>query len=316
MPLSIARQGAQPRLGDLLAPYQRHLAAEAKSAKTISIYRRAVDDLLAFLDRNGLRTEPAAIDREALDTFMSEYLARHAATTASICYRALQQCFRWLEQEGYLAENPFRKMRPPQVPEAPVPILVEDELRRLLRTCERRKDFRSVRDYAILRVFIDGGCRLGEVAGLRWSPDDPERQDVMLDEGLLRVVGKGSRTRFVALGPRTVASLDRYLAIRTYHPSADLPWLWLSGAKHSRFTESGIGQMVGDRALEAGIGHVHAHQLRHTFAHRWMTAGGGEQDLMRLAGWRSPQMLARYGASAAAERAVAAHHRMRPAEDL
>jgi hypothetical protein len=49
--------------------------------------------------------------------------------------------------------------------------------------------------------------------------------------------------------------------------------------------------MVKQRGAEAGIADLHPHRLRHTFAHTWLASGGGETDLMRLAGWRSPQML-------------------------
>ena len=75
-------------------------------------------------------------------------------------------------------------------------------------------------------------------------------------------------------------------------------------------TDSGISQMLKRRCLQAGIDLVHPHQLRHTAAHVWMAEGGSETDAMRLFGWKSRQMLERYGASAADERAHAAAKRM------
>jgi integrase len=54
-----------------------------------------------------------------------------------------------------------------------------------------------------------------------------------------------------------------------------------------------VAQILKRGALDAGLGHVHPNQFRHTFAPNWLAAGGQEQDLMRLAGWRSREMVGR-----------------------
>ena len=298
--------------GDLrvnIKSFARHLRAENLSPSTEKSYVEAANQLEVFLADKGMPLVVGNLTREHIEAFIADQLAKWKPATAANRYRSLQQFFRWLEEEGELTNgNPMAKMKPPRVPEQPPDVLREEELKALLKTCEG-KGFESRRDAAILRVFMDTGARLGEVTGIRWDVDDDENNDLDLDRGVLRVLGKGGRFRLVQLGNKSVKALDRYLRMRSKHPRAEEKWLWLGGK--GGMTDSGIRQIVRRRGRQAGFQkQLHPHQLRHSFAHAWLHAGGGETDLMRVAGWQSRQMLERYGASAAQERALSAAKRL------
>jgi integrase len=192
------------------------------------------------------------------------------------------------------------------VPEQPVPVVAADTLARLLGACSGN-GYEHRRDTALIALLLDTGIRRAECAGIKLTDVDLEAQTIV-------VTGKGSRQRTAKYGEQVAIALDRYLRARRRHPSADSPYLWL-GSKGG-LTDSGIAQMLERRSDQAGIGRVHAHQFRHTFAHQWRLAGGNDDALMSLGGWRSPQMLQRYGRSAAAERAREAHERLSPADRM
>jgi integrase/recombinase XerC len=77
-----------------------------------------------------------------------------------------------------------------------------------------------------------------------------------------------------------------------------------------RLAPDGVKSMLRRRGELAGITRLHAHRFRHTLAHEWQLHDGNQTDLMAIMGWESPEMLRRYGASAAAIRAENSHRKL------
>ncbi len=294
----------------------RALRAEGRSENTVYSYTLSVRLLRDFLAE---RDRPLTVDVDRGD--LRDFLALQAKprtitdsegrkhksgspATAMVRYKSLRAFFKHCVLEEELDANPMDNMRPPKVEAEPVPIVSDDVLGKLL-AARSGKTLEDRRDTAMLRVFLDTGARLSEVTGLRLS-------DVDLNAQTLRVLGKGARIRHVSYGVKTASALDRYRRLlereypeRVADPDGRL-WIGRQGA----MSTSGVTDVLHRMCADAGVPRLHWHQLRHTFAHRWLASGGGEGDLMTLAGWQSRAMLDRYGKSAQVARAQDAARRL------
>ncbi len=303
------------RRGDLpknLGPYagwitsfQLHLKVSERSDNTIRIYIDAAQWLAAWLLKNTAVTSWGDVTRDELRLFFvyMQDIGYEQGYRNNIS-RALQAFFKWYAEEEETG-NPFATFAappPPKLDPQRKPVVEQEQLAALIKDAEKGRDFESRRDAALLRMFAATGARLSELTGLTVD-------DVSVANRTAVVVGKGNRTRTVKFDAKCALALDRYLRKRSEHKAADLPALWLGVKRDVPMTPSGVRQIVNRRGERIGL-KIHPHLFRHTFAHRYLDAGGAEGDLMELAGWESPQMLRRYGASARGARARRAYDRV------
>lgn len=326
-----------PHIGDCadnLAPVQRetetNLASEwAEWARdwtfalrgrgvadsTLKVYERSLSQFLAHLHGAGVERIEDITNRHVTGYLAALAAAGRSDSTRRVRLMALRAFFGWVVDEPHspFAENPATRVEAP-VAELPlIEVVTDEDLKALLATC-RTGSFVDLRDAAIIRVLVSTGLRRAELVGL-------DTDDVEMSRGELYVMGKGGRPRVVTFGgTRTPLAMSRYARARRRHAGSGDAAFFLatrSSAAHGyRMTGGGIGLMLKRRSESAGIAAIKPHQLRHTWAHRSKVAGLADEDLERMAGWRSPMMVRRYGRAMADERARQAHRDLALGDDL
>jgi len=268
------------------------LAAERGAAlNTLQAYRRDLDDVLAFLERRGRSLTTAQPDDiGAYLRAMSESGLAPASRARRLS--AIRQLFRFLVNEGIVAEDPTHGFAGPRKNRTLPKTLSVADVDRLIETARGRTEqtkgrerVRALRLHALIEMLYATGLRVTELVTLPRS--------VLAGDGrVLTVKGKGGRERLVPLNAPARAAIHRYLNVgRDDHgddvaPMIKTKWLFASRGADGHLTRQRLAQELKELAGEAGLDpqRVSPHVLRHAFASHLLDRGADLRSVQQLLG--------------------------------
>mgnify|MGYP005809489611 CR=1 FL=1 len=285
---------SDPRLADFLS----HLEIEGVSRNTRLAYGRDIGGFLSWL---GGKKPLALVEREDLRAFLAEKSQNRAPASQARLSSSLRGFFLFLFKRGEVARNPAEKLRSPKVPKQAPATMDENETERLL-SHHFPQTPRGLRDRAMLEVLYGSGLRASELAGLAL-------EDLNLEEGFLRVRGKGKKDRLVPLTEAARQALADYArrGRPRFLPKSNAFFVGKGGKGLSRQM---VWRCVCQAATAAGLGRLYPHALRHAFATHLIEHGADLRAVQMLLGHASittTEIYTRISKKRLAE-LMAAHH--------
>jgi len=269
--------------------YLDHLAVErGLSEHTLAAYRRDLRRYAAFLARRDIH-EPGAVEEATIRSFVASLSASthgpddapYRATSVARTLSAVRSFHRFLLREGVTDRDPAVGVPQPRLPRSlPRPLPVEDVLRLLEAPDEGSPT--GLRDRAILELLYGSGLRISELTGL-------DVDDLDLEEGSVRVLGKGGKEREVPLGSFGRDSIGAYLTRgRPALSSAATRGAVFLNARGGRLSRQSCARLLGRYVRLAGIERrVTLHTLRHSFATHLLEGGADVRVVQELLGHAS-----------------------------
>lgn len=256
-----------------IAAYLEHLRVERRaSPHTLAGYQRDLLALQTWLQTQA-QQELDALTPDDIRAFVAgEHRRGLSGRSLQRRLSALRGLFRYRRQHGHGEHDPTAGLRAPKAPRKLPQVLDADEMTRLV---EVPTDVPlGVRDRALLELFYSSGLRLSEVCGLRWHSLD-------LSQGLVTVLGKGSKQRVVPVGRHAREALAHW---RTQQqPAPDAPVFPGRGGKP--ISPRAIQLRLRLLAQQQGIWkRVHPHLLRHSFASHLLESSGDLRGVQELLG--------------------------------
>ena len=252
------------------------------SKNTVAAYRRDLEQVAKYFSKHGAANWRVVTSAQASAWIQSLSCARYTAASLARKLTALRMLARFLVREKLREADFTALLTGPKLARKIPGTLNESEVSRLL-AAPTGGDPRALRDRALLELFYSSGLRVSEIAALML-------QQIDLENGFIRVFGKGSKERVVPVGGKAGDALATYLASGRPHlvkPKATGSQFFLNsrGAALSRVM---IWKLVKKYASRAGITkNVKPHGLRHSFATHLLTGGADLRAIQEMLGHAS-----------------------------
>lgn len=265
-----------------LVDYLSYLSVErGSSPRTVESYGRDLKRYLEFLEGREA-ADPDLIVRDDVVAYVEE-LGRRGLKPASIerAVSAIKGFHRFLVRESITENHPTARLGLPKVPRTLPHALSVEDLTRLFEVPFPEGPL-GLRDRAMLEVLYGCGLRVSELTGL-------DRSDVDLAEGLVRVMGKGSKERVVPVSGMAAHALRAYLdgarsSLRARRSISSSDEAVFVNSRGGRISRQSVFKLVREYGKAAGIDDLHPHTLRHSFATHMLEGGADLRSLQELLG--------------------------------
>jgi integrase/recombinase XerC len=242
------------------------------SPGTLRNYGHALETLTRFVESLSL-AQWSELRSEQLQTLVAnEHRRGLEAPSLRAMLSAYRSFFRFLAREGNIKNNPAAGVRTPKVRRKLPEVLDVDEAATLVEVAAN--DPLALRDHALLELLYSSGLRVSELCGVRW-------RDLDTGEGLVRVTGKGNKTRIVPVGRQALAALA---ALRDSQPASDDDPVLRGRGEHA-LTPGAVRAAIKRRARSQGVWkRVYPHLLRHSCASHLLESSGNLRAVQEMLG--------------------------------
>ncbi len=245
------------------------------STATLDGYRRDIEGFLQYLSEQEI-SESAQANIHHVRAFLATRRRQGlSGTSIQRLLSSLRGFYKHLIKKNLLGSNPAVDVRAPKSAKTLPKVLDVDQVNQLL-SCAASNPL-DVRDYAMMELMYSSGLRLSELVDLNL-------QDLELRASQVKVVGKGSKTRYLPIGRQAREALNTWLPMRESLTTPEEQAVFINN-RGSRISQRSVQKRLSEKARRSQLGvHVHPHMLRHSFASHLLESSGDLRSVQELLG--------------------------------